>query len=79
MAEDLFLHLDPTPWSCTNMGSLAKKRDARSLDMRLMPRKVETMEHLTNACKFSDNLWKQHQILEINDKNPNNMETTIDN
>lgn len=38
MAEGCFLHVDHAPRSCTYMGSTAKKRAARTLDMLLMPK-----------------------------------------
>jgi len=38
------------------------------------------MEHLTNACKISGNLWRKHQqLFEISDKDINNRKTTIEN
>jgi len=38
MGVDRFLYLDPVPQLGTNMGSIAKKRDVRSLEMCLVPR-----------------------------------------
>jgi len=62
------------------MGPTAKKGMQGPSRCALCREQEETMEHLTNACNVSENLWKQHQqIFEISDRNPNNMQTTIEN
>ena len=38
------------------------------------------MEHMTNACIYNHNLWKNHnQLFRVSDRNPNNMKTIMDN
>lgn len=37
------------------------------------------MEHITNDCKVSNNLWRQHQdLFEMSDKEKNNVKITIE-
>lgn len=80
MVEGRFLHLDPAPRLCINMGSTAKKEMQGPSRCVLCREQVEKMEHMTNACKYSDNLWKQHnQLFGVSDRNPKNIKTTIDN
>ena len=80
MADNRFLHVDTPTWVGTYMGSVAKEGLQGPLICNLCKEQVETMEHMTNACRYNENLWKNHnQLFGVSDRNPNNMKTTMDN